>query len=135
MVDLDNADCNRDIQNLSDIVFITAFSIWKFLAYIDSSRYILNFNSQSLKSAYHLWILKFILQSLCCFSGFQGDPVVKNPCAKAGDVNWGCPGTGGSREEGVVPTPVFLPGESHAQRGPAGYSPWGRKEQDTTELT
>ena len=25
------------------------------------------------------------------------------------------------------PTPVFLPGKSHGQRGLAGYSPWGRK--------
>ena len=24
------------------------------------------------------------------------------------------------------PTPVLLPGESHGQRGPSGYSPWGR---------
>ena len=31
------------------------------------------------------------------------------------------------------PTPVFLPGESHGQRSLAGYSPWGRKELDTTE--
>ena len=23
--------------------------------------------------------------------------------------------------------PVFLPGKSHGQRSPAGYSPWGRK--------
>ena len=33
------------------------------------------------------------------------------------------------------PTPVFLPGESHGQRSLAGYSPWGRKESDTTEAT
>ena len=33
------------------------------------------------------------------------------------------------------PTPVFLPGESHGQRSPVGYSPWGRKESDTTEVT
>ena len=33
------------------------------------------------------------------------------------------------------PTPVFLPGESHGQRSPAGYSPWDRKELDTTEPT
>ena len=32
-----------------------------------------------------------------------------------------------------VPTPVFLPGESHGQRSLAGYSPWGHKESDTTE--
>ena len=31
------------------------------------------------------------------------------------------------------PTPIFLPGESHGQRSLAGYSPWGRKESDTTE--
>ena len=27
-----------------------------------------------------------------------------------------------------LPTPVFLPGESHGQRSLAGYSSWGRKE-------
>ena len=31
------------------------------------------------------------------------------------------------------PTPVLLPGESHGGRGLVGYSPWGRKESDTTE--
>ena len=25
------------------------------------------------------------------------------------------------------PTPVFLPGESHGQKSPVGYSPWGRR--------
>ena len=30
-------------------------------------------------------------------------------------------------------TPVFLPGEFHGQRSLAGYSPWGRRESDTTE--
>ena len=33
------------------------------------------------------------------------------------------------------PTPVFLPGEPHGQRSLVGYSPWGRKELDTTEVT
>ena len=33
------------------------------------------------------------------------------------------------------PTPGFLPGESHGQKSLAGYSPWGRKELDTTEAT
>ena len=33
------------------------------------------------------------------------------------------------------PTAIFLPGESHGQRSLAGYSPWGRKESDTTEAT
>ena len=32
-------------------------------------------------------------------------------------------------------SPVFLPGESHGQRGLEGYSPWGHKESDITEHT
>ena len=30
-------------------------------------------------------------------------------------------------------TPVFFPGEFHGQWSLVGYSPWGRKELDTTE--
>ena len=33
------------------------------------------------------------------------------------------------------PTPVFLPGESYGQRSLVGYSPWGCKESDTTDVT
>ena len=32
-----------------------------------------------------------------------------------------------------LPTPVFLPGKLHGQRGLAGCTPCGRKESDTTE--
>ena len=31
------------------------------------------------------------------------------------------------------PTPVFLSGKAHGRRSLIGYSPWGRKESDTTE--
>ena len=31
------------------------------------------------------------------------------------------------------PTPVFLPGKFHGQRNLVGYSPWDRKELETTE--
>ena len=31
------------------------------------------------------------------------------------------------------PTPVLLPGESHGGSSLVGYSPWGRKESNTTE--
>ena len=31
------------------------------------------------------------------------------------------------------PTPVLSPGKSHGRRSLVGYSPWGRKESDTTE--
>ena len=30
---------------------------------------------------------------------------------------------------------VFLPGEFHGQRSLDGYSPWGRTQSDTTEVT
>ena len=30
-------------------------------------------------------------------------------------------------------TPVLLPRKSHGQRSLVGYSPWGRKESDTTK--
>ena len=33
------------------------------------------------------------------------------------------------------PTPVLLPGESHGQRSPVGYSPEGHRESDMTEVT
>ena len=46
---------------------------------------------------------------------FPGGPVVKSPCLK-----W-------------QPTPVLLPGKFHGLRSLVGYSPWGRKELDTTE--
>ena len=57
--------------------------------------------------------------------------------AKDGDVNY-------YRDENNVhyappwrrewqPTPVFVPGEFHAQRSLGGYSPRSRKESDTTE--
>ena len=36
-------------------------------------------------------------------------------------------------EKGMQPTPVFMPGESDGQRSLAGYSPWGRREWNTTE--
>ena len=35
----------------------------------------------------------------------------------------------------MATTPVFLPGKSNGQRSLAGYSPWGRKESDTTDAT
>ena len=38
-------------------------------------------------------------------------------------------------EKDMATHPVLLPGESHGQRSPVGYSPQGRKESDTTEAT
>ena len=35
----------------------------------------------------------------------------------------------------MQPTPIFFPGESHRKRRLVGYSPYGGKELDTTEVT
>ena len=37
-------------------------------------------------------------------------------------------------EKEMATTPVFLPGESHGQRSLAGYSPWGHKEPNWSDL-
>ena len=53
-----------------------------------------------------------------------------NKPANAGDMG-SVAGLGRSpRERNTNP---FLPGKSHGQRSLAGYSPWVRKESDTTE--
>ena len=36
-------------------------------------------------------------------------------------------------EKEMPHSPVFLPGKSRGQRSLVSYSPWGRKELDTTE--
>ena len=59
--------------------------------------------------------------------------MVKNPpchCRRPGFDPW--VGQIPCRRE-WLPTPVFLPGESHGQKSLTGYSPWGRKDSDMTE--
>ena len=63
--------------------------------------------------------------------------MVKNLPANAVDLRDArlIPGSGRSPEVGNGNPLVFLPGESHGQRSPAGYSLWDRTELDTTEAT
>ena len=64
--------------------------------------------------------------------------MVKNPPANAGDgkTRGFDPWVGKiPSRKAWQPSPVSLPGESHGQRSLAGYSPWGHKESDTTEVT
>ena len=65
--------------------------------------------------------------------------MVKNPSANAGDLReaGSIPGLGRSSGEGHG-NPlqgVFLPGESHGQRRLASYSPWVRKQLNTTKAS
>ena len=41
----------------------------------------------------------------------------------------------GERRRQWHSTPVFLPGKSHGWRSLVGYSPWGPKESNMTELS
>ena len=60
--------------------------------------------------------------------------MVKNLPANAGDMD-SVPALGRSPDErNDNPLPVFLPGESHGQRSLTGYSPWGHKESDKTQI-
>ena len=64
---------------------------------------------------------------------FPGGSEVKASAWNAGDPG-SIPGLGRYPGEGKwQPTPVLLPGESHGGRSLVGYSPWGRKQSDTTE--
>ena len=66
--------------------------------------------------------------------GFPGDSVVKNPPAK--QEPWiQSLGQEGPLEKEVATHSNILAGKSHGQRSLAGYSPWGRKESNTTELS
>ena len=65
--------------------------------------------------------------------GFSGGSDGKKSASNVGDLG-SIPGSGRSPGEGNGnPVLVFLPGESHGQRSLVGYSPWGRKELDTTD--
>ena len=60
------------------------------------------------------------------------------PCCSDGKESACIAGVRSMGQEGPLrregqPTPVFLPGELHGLRSLAGYSPWDRKESDTTE--
>ena len=68
---------------------------------------------------------------------FQVVLEVKNVSANAGDMRdtGSIPGLGRSSGEGTGPTPVFLHEESQRQRSLVGYSSWGHKESNTTQVS
>ena len=75
--------------------------------------------------------------SLMGLLGFPGGTSVKDPTCQCkrykrcrfdpwvGKIPW---------QRAWQPTPVFLPGEFHGQRSLVGYSPWGHKEPDLSNL-
>ena len=80
----------------------------------------------------------YLKTSVQTYGASQVALVVKNLPTKEGDIRdkSSIPGLGRSPGgEQWQPTPVFFPGESHGQSSLVGYSPQGRKESDTTEVT
>ena len=74
----------------------------------------------------HYMDVQFIFGASLVLSG-------KESACSAGDLGL-IRGLG--RAPGGLPNPVLLPGESHGgQRSLVGYSPWGCKESDMTEMT
>ena len=78
--------------------------------------------------------LELFSKYLYHIEGFPGGSEDKTSACNAGD-----PGLIPTRVRKIPwrrkwqPTPVLLPGKSHGLRSLVGYSPWGRKESDTTE--
>ena len=76
-----------------------------------------------------------IFQMNAIHLGFLSGSVVKNPQANAADAGGMglIPGLGRSPEEGNGNLPQYPCMENPMDRGYlAGYSPWGRKQVDTT---
>ena len=77
------------------------------------------------------------MEHLISVWGFPGGASSKEPtcqCRRQTQVLFLGLGRSSGRGHGN-PTPVFLPGESHGHRSVAGYSLWGCKESDMTEVT
>ena len=60
--------------------------------------------------------------NLYMYMGFPGGSMGKKSACNAGDVDL-ITALGRPPEEGMQPTPIFLPGEFHGQRSLVGYSP------------
>jgi len=75
-----------------------------------------------------------ILYIAVCIWGFPGGSDGKESACNAGDLGSICELGRFPWRKAWQPTPVFLPGEFHGQGSLVGYSPWGHKESDMTEL-
>ena len=74
-----------------------------------------------------------MVSMLTSTKGFPGGPDGEESACSAGDLGL-IPGLGRSPGEGYGnPLQYSLLENPHGQGSLAGYSPWGRKESDTTE--
>ena len=86
---------------------------------------------------YNIYLsLSIIYLSIIIYLGFPGGSVIKNLPVNAEDAGDTGSIPGSERSPGGAnsdPLQYFLPGKFRGQRSLAGYSPWGRKESDTTD--
>ena len=77
-------------------------------------------------------MFKIILKISTINSVFPGGSMVKNLPASTGNSRFNPWVRKIPWRRKWQPTAIFLPGKAHGQRSLAGYSPWGRKELNTT---
>ena len=77
----------------------------------------------------------FIIFNVFLYSLFLDVPGGSEGKASAYNAETWVPSLGreDAPEKEMATTPALSPGESHGWRSLVGYSPWGRKELDTTE--
>ena len=69
-----------------------------------------------------------VINTINCTLGFPGGSAGKESACCAADLGSILGGGKIPWRRERLPTPVFLPGEFHGQRGFADYSPWGCRE-------
>ena len=71
---------------------------------------------------------------LCHYWDFPGGSVCKESACHVGNPGL-IPGWGSPLEKSMAThSSIFMPGEFHGQKSLVGYSPWGHKESDMTEV-
>ena len=71
--------------------------------------------------------------AICVAGGFPGGSDGKSVCLQCGRPGFNLWVRKIPWRRKWQPTPVLLPGKFHGWRNLVDYSPWGRKESDTTE--
>ena len=113
-------------------------------------------NLTSITSHIHNWVLVLLWLHLFILSGVISPLISSSINMISSSINWAPTNLGefsfqchiflpfhtvhGVLKAGILKwfakwqlIPLLLPGESHGGRSLVGYSPWGRKESDTTE--
>ena len=111
------------LPSLENLMVMTVPRIEKqFLCWVDE---------ESFESPVSWWIAQGTLDGAMAWASLVAQTIKNAPAVWKTWVQ--SPGWEDPLKEGIQPTPVFLPGESHGQRNLVGYSPWRCKELDTAK--